>query len=217
MRVKICGITNATDAEAALDAGADLLGMVFYPRSPRYVETAAARVLARVARTLRPDAQLVGVFVNEPLARVCEIMAEVGLDLAQLHGQESPEMVRSLQGRAYKSIQAREPGEAEILLARYANAVGSFAPGFIVDAPPAKLPGGNGLLANWDVARGIAAQFPILLAGGLTVDNVAGAIAAVRPWGVDVSSGVERAPGQKDHERLRAFLAAVRHAEGVMA
>lgn len=204
--VKICGITNLDDARAALDAGADLLGLVFYPPSPRYVTPETARQITFEIRNSKFDVQMVGVFVNESLEYIRAVMETAALDLAQLHGKESPEFVRALGARAYKAIQANDLDTARGLIATYRAAAAGHTPAFIVDAPPAKLPGGNGAVADWSVAREIAKQFPILLAGGLNVENVRAALDQVNPFGVDVSSGVERAPGRKDHTQVRAFI-----------
>ena len=205
--VKICGITNIADANAALDAGADLLGFVFFRRSPRYVTPEQTRDIIAAVRTPQSAVRFVGVFVDEPLEHVQAVMATATLDLAQLHGKESPEMVRTLGARVYKSLQAQDLDSARALMANYRDAVCQNAPAFIADAPPAKLPGGNGQVADWSVAREIARQFPTLLAGGLGVEIVRFAIETVKPYGVDVSSGVERAPGLKDHAKIREFIA----------
>lgn len=204
--VKICGITNIEDAQVAADAGADMLGFIFYPPSPRYVTPEHARTIIDAIRDMRYAIRAVGVFVNEPLAQVQAILDAARLDLAQLHGKESPEIVQALGSRAYKSIQANDLDTAQALMANYRSAVNGNRPAFIADAPPAKLPGGNGIVADWSVAREIAKQFPILLAGGLNVENVQEAIEIVQPYGVDVSSGVERVPGLKNHARVREFI-----------
>jgi phosphoribosylanthranilate isomerase len=212
--VKICGITNIEDARAAVEAGADLLGFIFYPPSPRYVTPEGARQIVNVIRETS-NVRLVGVFVNESLDQVRGVMETAGLELAQLHGKEAPEMVREMGARAYKSLQATDLDTAHVLMANYRAALGDVrargnVPAFIADAPPAKLPGGNGMVADWSVAREIASEFPILLAGGLNPENVQEAIERVQPWGVDVSSGVERAPGLKDHGKVREFLGRVK-------
>lgn len=204
--VKICGITNIEDAQVAADAGADMLGFIFYPPSQRYVTAEHARTIMDAIRDMRYAIRAVGVFVNEPLAQVQAILDAARLDLAQLHGKESPEIVQALGSRAYKSIQANDLDTAQALMANYRSAVNGNRPAFIADAPPAKLPGGNGIVADWSVAREIAKQFPILLAGGLNVENVQEAIEIVQPYGVDVSSGVERVPGLKNHARVREFI-----------
>lgn len=205
--VKICGITNEEDARVALDAGADMLGFVFFPRSPRYVKAERARDILDSLGGMRGTIRAAGVFVNESAEHVDMILKLAGLDLAQLHGKESAEFVLGFSGRAYKSLQPAGLDEARHLMAHYADSVRGNIPAFIADAPPAKLPGGNGAVGDWSVAREIALEFPILLAGGLTVENVGEAIEFVQPWGVDVSSGVERAPGLKDHARVREFVA----------
>lgn len=215
--VKICGITNVDDARAALEAGADMLGFIFYPPSPRYVTPERAREIVLEIRKLEVGGRnaesgirTVGVFVNEPFEIVRVIMETASLDLAQLHGQETPEMVQALGVRAYKSIQARDVETAHAWMENYRAVVKGSIPAFIADAPPAQLPGGNGTVADWSIAREIARAFPILLAGGLNADNVRDAIAQVQPWGVDVSSGVERAPGMKDHTKVRKFIERVK-------
>ena len=213
IRVKICGITNLDDAQAAVAAGADLIGFVFYPPSPRYVTPETAREILAGLGAWRSQVRAVGVFVNELPGQVRTVMRAAGLDLAQLHGQESPAMVEQVGTCAYKALQARDLDTARRLVAHY-HAIGSGrVPAVIADAPPAQLPGGNGMVADWTVAREIAATFPTLLAGGLMPENVRAAIATVRPWGVDVSSGVERAPGRKDHARMREFITQARRQE----
>ncbi len=207
MHVKICGIANETDARAAADAGAELLGFVFYPPSPRYVSPSRAREIVAEIRKRDLALRTVGVFVNEPLETVRAAMEIAQLDLAQLHGAETPTMLQALQPRAYKALAARDAESARALVETFRAAAHGAAPAFLVDAPPAQLPGGNGSRADWTIAREIARAFPILLAGGLTGENVQAAITQVQPWGVDVSSGVERAPGLKDHRKLRAFIA----------
>ncbi|OQY97602.1 MAG: hypothetical protein B6D41_03235 [Chloroflexi bacterium UTCFX4] len=204
--VKICGITNIDDVCAAMDAGADMLGFIFYPPSPRYVTPEQAREIIFAVRRQSSVVRVVGVFVSESLEHVRTVMETAALDLAQLHGKESPEMVRELGTRAYKSIQATDLDTARVLMANYRAAVDGNIPAFIADAPPAKLPGGNGMVADWSAAREIAKAFPILLAGGLNVENARAAIEMVNPYGVDVSSGVERAPGLKDHDKVREFI-----------
>ncbi len=205
MYIKICGITNLADARVAVEAGADMLGFVFYEKSPRYIAPECAREIALVTRHLSP-VTFVGVFVNESLARVRAIMDIAQLDLAQLHGDEPAEMVRALSPRAYKALRPRDAAEARAAIETYRAVVDGSAPAFIVDAFDAKQFGGTGARGDWNIAADIAREFPILLAGGLNAENVADAIRAVAPWGVDVSSGVERAPGLKDHAMVREFV-----------
>lgn len=202
MRVKICGLTTLEDALCAAEAGADYLGFIFYPKSPRYVTPeACAAIVAGLPPTVIP----VGLFVNEAPERVAEVLAHCGLQLAQLHGDEPPAALAALEGRAYKAF--RGPGVAH---AAYA-AAGPGQPAFLVDAQVAGAYGGTGHTADWAAARALAAQYPLMLAGGLTPENVAAAIAAAQPWGVDVASGVERAPGLKDHAKVRAFVEAAKN------
>jgi phosphoribosylanthranilate isomerase len=237
-RVKICGITNLADARVAVEAGADLLGFILYPRSPRYVEPGKIKKIIKAITTELEDSGLkigvaagespspnlqssilkfprfVGVFVNEPLPRVAAILAEAGLDYAQLHGDETPEMVAALEGRGFKALRPADADAATAQAERYAGLGPAPGPRWLVDAYDPHEYGGTGKRADWHVAAELARRYPgLLLAGGLTPDNVAAAIRTVRPWGVDVSSGVERSPGQKDHEKVRAFIRHVREKE----
>jgi phosphoribosylanthranilate isomerase len=207
VQVKICGLTRLDDALAAVDSGADYLGFNFYAKSPRYVEPAdCARIISELARRgLRVIT--VGVFVNHRPAEVAALMEQCGLDLAQLHGDEVLESLASLRGRAFKVVRGTLPPEAEL------QAVTRFGPGqpaFLIDAQAPGQYGGTGQLADWDAAATLAARFRIFLAGGLTADNVGAAVAQVGPWGVDVASGVESAPGKKDVAKMRAFVANAR-------
>ncbi len=212
MKVKVCGITNLEDALVAVHAGADFLGFVCYPRSPRYLPAEEAGRIISALRAAEGSVHTVGVFVNASLAEVRRVMAVAGFDLAQLHGDEPVEMVAALGGRAFKALRPRTFGEAMALTSYLAAApsVPRF-PQLLVDAYHPDLYGGSGRTGDWSLAGRLAQQCPrMLLAGGLTPENVAEAIAQVRPWGVDVSSGVELAPGRKDHDRVRAFIAAAR-------
>ncbi len=206
IRVKICGITNLEDARVAARAGADFLGFVCYPRSPRYITPEAA---GRIIRALREDGEsvaTVGVFVNASVEEIRRAMRVAGFDLAQLHGDEPPEVVRALGPRAYKGFRLRDEAEAEIAIG-YAHH-SPTTPHLLVDAYHPNAYGGTGTSVPLHLARAVAARVPhLLLAGGLTPDNVVDVVQAVRPWGVDVSSGVERAPGKKDHDKVRAFVA----------
>jgi phosphoribosylanthranilate isomerase len=220
LHVKICGLTYVDDALLAAEAEADLLGFILYPKSPRYVRPERVQdIVARLSSlTRRP--LLVGVFVDEPVDDVRRVLDECGLDLAQLHGSEPPAEVALLTPRAYKTIRPQSRGEAEAAVAAYAGSMAEAGfmpsppgtPEFLIDAYHPWRLGGTGRMADWHAARVIARRHRILLAGGLTPDNVAQAIAEVQPWGVDVSSGVEVAPGRKDPARLRAFVAAARQA-----
>lgn len=204
MQVKICGLTNLDDALAALEAGANLLGFTFYARSPRAITPEACAAITPVLRQRSSAVHLVGLFVNEAPEHIRAIMTQCGLDLAQLHGDETVETVAALNGRAYKAFRGEGADHAA-----YAQ-VGPGQPAFLIDAYAPGHYGGTGQVADWNAARRLSARYPLLLAGGLTPENVADAIAQVKPWGVDVASGVEAAPGKKDHAKMRDFVHAVR-------
>jgi phosphoribosylanthranilate isomerase len=204
VRVKVCGITNAEDARAAVDAGADALGFIFYEKSPRYILPAVA---AGIIADLPPLIMPVGVFVNEGLAAVRSIMDACGLALAQLHGDENASYCRDLSRPAMKALRLKDRASM-LAVAEYQGRGG--VRGFILDRFSEDAYGGTGQLTDWRLAAEIAKSTRVLLAGGLTPDNVAEAIRTVRPYGVDVSSGVEAAPGKKDHTKIVAFLDAVR-------
>jgi phosphoribosylanthranilate isomerase len=195
LKVKICGITNAQDASVAVAAGADALGFIFYEKSPRYIVPAVA---ARIIAGLPPLITAVGVFVNEGLATVRSVMDTCGLALAQLHGNEDATYCRDLSRPAMKALRLQDRNSF-LALAEYQGRAGIR--GFVIDTFSE---------FDWTLASEAAKTASILLAGGLTPGNVADAIRAVRPYGVDVSSGVESVPGKKDHEKVRAFIDAVR-------
>ena len=193
MKVKICGITNLEDARAAIEAGAGLLGFNFYRQSARYIEPEMARSIVAHIRSDGRVPQLVGVFVNSPL---------LDLDLAQLHGDESIEMLAQVCG--FKAVRPQSLDEAEHQAKKYAV---KSEPALLIDAYRTGEYGGTGQVGDWSLAAQIARRYPILLAGGLTPENVAAAIRQVQPWGVDVASGVESAPGKKDAAKMRVFVA----------
>lgn len=195
VRVKICGITNAADAHRAVAAGADALGFVFHPDSPREVSVAMAR---QIISTLPPFVTTVGVFVNETIDRVREVRREAGLDLVQLHGDESPEAVSALGPSVIKAVRIKGV-ESFAGIDRYEPRA------FLLDAHDDAAYGGTGLKFDWDLAQWVD-EVPVLIAGGLTPDNVAEAIRVTRPYGVDVSTGVEKEPGLKDPAKLQAFI-----------
>ena len=205
--VKICGITSLADALAAVDAGADMLGFNFYPPSPRSITPEACSSITAVLNRDFPSVTLVGVFVNMPVQRVWAILQECSLKFAQLHGDETPEMLAALPGIAYKAF--RGIPETEILdgyiLQKVAN-----QPAFLVDAAVKGLYGGSGVTADWFAAAMLSQKYSILLAGGLQPGNVAEAVEQVKPWGVDTASGVESSPGRKDEGKIRDFVQAVR-------
>ena len=204
IKVKICGITNLSDARAAVEAGADLLGFIFHPKSPRYVAPATVtEILAQLGE--RPPAA--GVFVNTSTARVMEILSETGLDYAQLHGDEPVEALAECQNRAYKALRPVSSAAAHSEAARFHTVTLADGPQLLIDAYDPHAYGGTGTKADWYAAAEVARRYDgLLLAGGLTPDNVAKAIQIVHPWGVDVSSGVEAEAGRKDHAKLRRFV-----------
>ncbi len=211
-QVKICGITNLEDALVAIDAGADFLGFICYPPSPRYLPpNEIASIFAAIqhaTRNTQHAISTVGVFVNEPLASVQQILDQTGLDLAQVHGEESPEFVKALAGRAFKALRPTSLDEAVADAQRFAFRFGpDSGPDLLIDAYHPDAYGGTGQRADWGIAAALAPTCRLLLAGGLDADNVAEAVGRVQPWGVDVSSGVEREPGRKDHDAVRAFVA----------
>jgi phosphoribosylanthranilate isomerase len=209
MKVKICGIKTLADALAASEAGADLLGFNFYPKSPRYIAPDDCKAILEQIPS-PPFPVTVGVFVNASGSEISAILAATGLHLAQLSGDEPPETLTALKARAFKALR---PPDAEALaaaLARYPAR--PQAPAYLVDAYRPGEYGGTGQTADWGLARDLARRQAILLAGGLTPENVRAAIEQVNPWGVDVASGVESAPGVKDTPKMRAFVAATRRA-----
>ena len=214
--IKICGNTTLDDARMAAEAGADMLGFIFYPPSPRAVSAADAATIVAALRAERGERAplMVGVFVDEPVDRVREIIAEVALDAAQLHGSEPPHELRQLSPTAFKAIRPQNRGDAEAIVATYAAAMADSPtlPQLLVDGYHPWKMGGTGRTVPPAVARALALRYCLLLAGGLTSATVADAIRDVRPWGVDVASGVESAPGIKDHDALRAFIVAARSA-----
>lgn len=205
-KVKICGIKTIDDALAAMDAGADLIGFNFYPKSPRYVDVGICRNIMSVMRKYG-RVTCVGVFVNASVGEILATMDTLGLNLAQLHGDETPEMMQALQGKAFKAFRGGADVEADKRM------IADAAPAFLVDASVKGVYGGSGITADWSAAAELAKKYPLLLAGGLTPENVADAVRQVRPWGVDVASGVECAPGEKDARKMAEFVKAVRVAE----
>ena len=209
--VKICGLSTATTLEAALEAGADMVGLVFFPKSPRHVAWATAHALGRQARG---RAKIVALSVDaddETLARIVDALSP---DLMQLHGQETPARVKRI-GELCALPTMKAIGIATRADLAQAEAYEGVADWLLIDAKPPKdaaLPGGNGRPFDWGLARDFHFSRPWLLSGGLDPDTVGAAIAQSQAQGVDVSSGVERAPGVKDEARIRAFVAAARRA-----
>lgn len=205
-QVKICGLKTTEHIDVVIDAGADMLGFVFYPPSHRSLTPEQASTLVQgnarfTDKNGRPD--LVGVFVNEEAEKINDIVEQVGLHLVQLHGNESPEFCQQIQRPVIKAIPLRSLGDREAI-----DAYRGVTWRILLDTPSVGW-GGSGMAHDWSAARTIAQELPVLLAGGLTPENVAGAIAQVRPWGVDVSSGVETEK-QKDGGKIRTFIEQVR-------
>ncbi len=217
IRVKICGITTFADALAAAEAGADLLGFNFYRKSPRCLDPQTAAAIAAGLRAQLGAAcpTLVGVFVNEPVSAISAALALAGIGFAQLSGDESEALLRELRGIGFKAIR---PADLAMALddAQYfsgALPTNERLPSLLLDAHHPQLYGGTGEQASVEVALAVRARVPrLMLAGGLTPDNVAARVQAAQPWGVDTASGVEAKgqPGVKDHGKMRAFVAAAR-------
>jgi phosphoribosylanthranilate isomerase len=206
--VKICGVRVAADAEVAAEAGADAIGLNFYPRSPRCVGEAEAR---GVVRHLPAAVARVGVFVNAPADELQRLAEAVGLDLLQLHGDEPPELLAQLRG--FRVIKAFRGPAASIDRVRAfletARQLGCTPAAVLVDAYQPGVYGGTGHAVDWTQAAGLVSQLggiPLVLAGGLTPGNVADAIRTVRPAAVDTASGVETEPGRKDPQAVRHFV-----------
>jgi len=214
--VKICGIIRLEDALAAAEAGADMIGLNFYRKSPRFIEVEAATLLCSQLRAeLGAECPLiVGLFVNEIVGRISITMERVGFKYVQLSGDESTEMLRELKGTAYKAIRPRTRDEALSDIAYFSPDFSTDAriPSILVDAYHPDLYGGTGEGTNSEVAKAARDAVPrLMLAGGLTPENVAARVSAIQPWGVDVASGVENgAPGVKDAAKMRDFVMAVR-------
>jgi phosphoribosylanthranilate isomerase len=197
VQVKICGITSLEDAHAAVDCGADALGFVFYPPSSRYVTAEQAE---QIIRSLPPFVATVGLFVDVTPDVINETVARCGLDRVQLHGRETPEFCHRIGRPVIKAIRVKNAESLRPLPDYRVSA-------YLLDAyVEGALPGGTGAPFSWELAVRAKPYGPVILAGGLTPENVEAAIAQVSPYGVDVSSGVERAPGVKDRRKMRQFI-----------
>jgi phosphoribosylanthranilate isomerase len=204
IRVKICGITNPQDAQTAVALGADAIGLVFYPASPRFVTLAQA---AEITRELPPFVTIVGLFVDADAQTIAQAIAAVPLNLLQFHGKERAAECGGHGLRWIKAVRMREGIDLDRAAAQYRQGAG-----LLLDAYRPGVPGGTGESFDWDrVPRRMANR--IVLAGGLTPDNVIEAVARVRPYAVDVSGGVESEPGRKDAAKIAAFIRGVRLAE----
>ena len=201
-QIKICGLTSPREAEACARAGADAIGIVSFPKSPRHVDD---RKIRAITAALPESVCPVGVFVNEPFARIMEVVDVGGLRAVQLHGQEAPALVGALGAEGLIVIKALfvnvRPSLDQAL--RYP------ASAFLVECAGGRLPGGNAMQWDWSDARRLSGEQPVVLAGGLTPDNIRQAIADANPDAVDVSSGVESTPGRKDINKVIAFCRAV--------
>ncbi len=216
--VKICGMTRPEDALMCAEAGADLIGLNFHPKSPRYVTPDMARLIVHALRHQFGDLcpLLIGVFVNAGACEIARLIDAIGLDAAQLSGDETRDTLAALGDRGIKAIRPRDPAEAAAMTLLYQTVVSADdrLPTLVVDAYHPALYGGTGQQTSIDIAlaaRKVALR--LMLAGGLTPENVAEQVRLIQPWGVDVASGVEGdRPGVKDHERVLAFVEAVRSA-----
>ncbi|MBI5042660.1 MAG: phosphoribosylanthranilate isomerase [Nitrospirae bacterium] len=194
--VKICGITNLDDALFASEAGADALGFVFYKKSPRHIEPEKAR---DIIKRLPPFATTVGVFADQTEAEIKGIIAETNIDIVQLHGEEPPEFCERLNKRVIKAIRVRS-------MESLAEVKTYKACALLLDTYDKNLKGGTGRIFNWEIAREAKIFNKIIIAGGLTPENVADAIKVAQPYAVDVSSGVEKEKGIKDHQKIKMFI-----------
>jgi phosphoribosylanthranilate isomerase len=202
-KIKFCGLTNLPDAELAAAAGAWAIGLIFWPSSPRRCDVGAA---VEIAAALKRRVEVAGVFFNATLDHVADVADAVGLTMLQLHGDEGPafcaEAARRTGCRVIKAARVRSRADIQ--------ALAPFHTDFhLLDSHVAGIPGGTGETFAWDLAKAHGRHVPVILSGGLTPDNVAEAIAAVKPFAVDVASGVESRPGRKDPDKLEAFAAAV--------
>ena len=207
-RVKICGITRLEDALSVAELGADYLGFNFYPGSKRYIEKDACRRIINGLNRGGLAIQKVGIFVNADLDAILSTLEECRLDLAQLSGDEPVSLLAALGERGFKAI--RPSGLDQARLAGQMTRARQTPPALLVDAHSTGSYGGSGQTADWDTAALLAKQYPVLLAGGLSPENLAQALRKVRPWGVDVASGVESAPGIKDRAKMEAFIQIVK-------
>jgi len=213
-RVKICGVTQPSHALVAAEAGAAMVGVVF-AESRRKVSLEQARAISEALKERHLSTEVVGLFVNRPAREVNRVASQCGLDVVQLSGNESWEFCQDVEKPVIKAVRVRPGMDAGGLLAHLhqgMKALGGKRLRFLVDAHVEGSYGGTGATADWDVAGQLAAELPIILAGGLTAENVGQAIEQVRPWCVDVSSGVESG-GIKDATKIRSFLDAVRKAD----
>jgi phosphoribosylanthranilate isomerase len=208
-QIKICGLTRVDDALGCVERGVHALGLNFWPGTPRHVDIALARA---IGDAVRGRCALVGVFVDATLGEIRRVVAEVGLDEVQLHGDEPPELVEALLPRVYKALGVREGESVDEVLERTRRYPGEK---ILLDTRvPGAMPGGTGKRFDGRLAVAVARERQLVLAGGLRPENVGQAIAEVRPAWVDTASGVEHDPGRKDLDAVAAFVEAVRGASG---
>lgn len=205
-RIKICGIKTLAEAMIAVEAGADYLGFNFHPQSARYIEVDQCAGITSILKKEAPSVGLVGVFVNAARGAILDILQACSLDLAQLHGDESAEFCNGLGNMAFKALRGVSTEQAQA----YRR---SEAPAFLLDADVKGAYGGTGITGDWSASAELAKHYSFLLAGGLRPENVAEAIRRVHPWGVDVASGVESRPGEKDPIKVKSFVRTVRSME----
>ncbi len=204
LKVKICGLTTVDDALTAVNAGADAIGMIFYPKSPRYVPPERAR---EIVNALPPFITAVGVFVDSSERQIRQLMNDLGLDAAQLHGDEAPDLLEALGRRAYKALQVRTKGDLDRL--------DIYTGPILLDAWSDQLKGGTGTRVSPSLAKAARSRLArqkrhLILAGGLTPENVIDAVETVDPWAIDVNSGVERSPGRKDPNKIAELFRILR-------
>jgi len=198
VKVKICGITNLDDAMAAADFGADALGFVFFKNSPRYLSPASAK---KIIKKLYPFISTVGVFVNEDKNTIKKTVSQAGIDIIQLHGEEPPDACKLFWHLVIKAIRVKSIDNLEII-SKYKDKVSAF----LLDTYTPEIFGGTGQIFNWDIAAEAKKCGRVILAGGLTPENIEKAVRLVHPYAVDVSSGVEAEKGKKDHLKMKLFI-----------
>jgi phosphoribosylanthranilate isomerase len=200
--IKICGITNLEDALCAASCGADAIGFIFHPPSPRFI---ADERVKEIIASLPAGIATVGVFVNREAEEVAQTVEDCGLDLIQLHGDESPEYCRRFPPeRIIKAVFPRAPEDLRALDAYDVRA-------FLADFRDAGRYGGTGKRADWELAARLGKTRPLILAGGLCIENIGEALSAVEPCAVDINSGIEKAPGIKDHDRMKGIIGMIRN------
>lgn len=200
-KIKICGITNMEDAQAAAEYGADALGFIFYKESKRYVDPQVAK---SIISSLPPFITTVGVFVNQGMDEISQIKEATGIQVAQLHGDETPEFVSSLPIDVIKVIRVKDKSDLDKVAQYSAQAI-------LFDTYSDKEYGGTGESFDWEILNNLSSEKKVILSGGLNPENVLEAVQIVRPYAVDVSSGVEDTPGKKDHTKIKKFIEAIKN------